>query len=67
MRLQQMNIAFAAVWISVLAAIGVLANVTSVVSWTILGALAVIPPLIVMRLWNAPEQSISESIQEALR
>lgn len=50
-----------------MAAAGVLAGVDTIVGWSILAALAVIPPFIVMRLWRAPEQSISESIQEALR
>lgn len=67
MRIQQMKIAFAAVWTCGMAAAGVLAGVDTIVGWSILAALAVIPPFIVMRLWRAPEQSISESIQEALR
>jgi hypothetical protein len=47
--------------------IGISGNVDSFSSWTFLAGLAVVPPLILMWRWNAPRQTMSESIQEALR
>jgi hypothetical protein len=47
--------------------IGIAGNVGSFSSWTLLAGLAVVLPLILMWRWNAPRQTMSESIQEALR
>ena len=48
-----------------LAAIAI--GITSVPNWIVVAGLAVVPPLVVRRLWRAPEQTISESIHEARR
>ena len=47
--------------------IGIAGNVDSFSSWTLLVGLAVVPPLMLMWGWNAPRQTMSPSIQEALR
>ena len=47
--------------------IGIAGNADSFSSWTLLAGLAVVPPLILMWRWNDPRQTMSESIQEALR
>lgn len=47
--------------------IGIAGSVDSFSSWTLLAGLALVPPLILMWRWNDPRQTMSESIQEALR
>ena len=49
----------------VLAAIAI--GITSVLNWIVVACLAVAPPLVVRSFWRAPEQTISESINEARR
>ena len=49
----------------VLAAIAL--GITSVPNWVVVACVAVVPPLVVRRFWRAPEQTISESINEARR
>ena len=57
----------ATVWVSVALIAGIAGNLNSVTSWTILAGVAVIPPIVMMWRWNAPRQTMSESIQEARR
>jgi len=52
--------------------LGVLAfsvNLTSVGAWTVLVGLGVLPPLIMLKMWNppAPAKSMSESIRDAIK
>jgi hypothetical protein len=57
----------AMLWVSVVSIAGIAANVNSFSSWTVLAGVAVLPPLVMMRRWNDPGQSMSQTIQEALR
>ncbi len=57
----------AMLWVSAVSMAGIAGNVTSLSSWTVLAGVAVLPPLVMMRRWNDPRQSMSQSIQEALR
>lgn len=54
-------------WVVMTTLFGLAIGTTSVTTWTMLVAVALIPSLVVMHFWNAPEQSTSESIREALR
>lgn len=47
--------------------IGIAGSVDAFSSWTLLAGLAVVALLILMWRWNDPRQTMSESIQEALR
>jgi hypothetical protein len=42
-------------------------GIRSVPNWVAVAGVAVVPPLVVRRFWRAPEQTISESINEARR
>ncbi len=42
-------------------------GITSIANWVLVAFVAVVPPLLVRRFWRAPEQTISESINEARR
>ena len=54
-------------WVSAAFIIGIAGNVDSLSSWSLLAVVAVVPPIVMMWRWNAPRQTMSESIQEALR
>ena len=47
--------------------VGIAGKLNSVTSWIVLAVVAVVPPVVVMWRWNDPRQTMSESIQEALR
>ena len=55
------------VWILAVLAFGYLFGMTSFASWTVLGVVALVPPAAMVRLWNAPPPSISETIRDVLR
>jgi len=42
-------------------------GITSIPYWMVVACVAVVPPLVARRFWHAPEQSISESINDARR
>ena len=67
MQREYMKVMIAAVWVLAMCAGGWVAPVTSVSGWTVLGVLALLPPIVMLRLWNDPPQSMSESIREARR
>jgi Flp pilus assembly protein TadB len=56
----------ATLWVLAVTIAGIAGNVNSLLLWTVLAAVAILPP-VVMRWWNEPRQSMSQSIQEALR
>jgi hypothetical protein len=55
------------VWILAVGALGYVLGATSLVGLAVLVAMALTPPVVMMRLWRAPSQSMSESIREARR
>jgi hypothetical protein len=59
--------AIACAWIVGLGAAALILAPESASSWTMLVAVGVLPPVVMLRLWNAPAQTMSESIREALR
>ena len=61
-----MKIALVAAWLLGLAALAFLVNLSST-GWTLLLALALLPPLIVTRLWHHPAHTMSQKIREVLR
>ena len=68
MQLVSLKGALAAVWLSAALIAGIAGNQNSVTSWTVLAGVAVIPPILeMMWRWNAPRQTMSESIQEGRR
>ena len=67
MQLVSIKSLIAMLWVSAVSIAAVAGHVNSFLGWTTLGALMVLPPLAMLRLWNEPRQSLSQSIQEALR
>jgi hypothetical protein len=67
MQLVSLKGVLATVWVSAALIGGIAGNVNSLTSWTVLAGIAVIPPTVMIWRWNAPPQTMSESIQEARR
>ena len=67
MQLLSIKAVIAVLWVSAVSIVGIAGDVNSFSSWTVLAGLAVLPPLVMMRRWNDPRQSMSQSIQEVLR
>jgi hypothetical protein len=67
MQLKYMKATIALFWILAVCGAGFLADLTSPSAWTFLVGFALLPPLVMMRYWKDPAQSMSESIQKALR
>jgi len=56
----------AMLWVVAVTIAGIVAHVNSLLLWTVLAAVALLPPVVIMRRWREPRQSMSQSIQEAL-
>jgi hypothetical protein len=67
MDLKHMKRVVAAAWILGAGIVGLVANVSSLPAEVILAVLAFGPPLVMLRLWKPPQQTIAESVQEARR
>jgi hypothetical protein len=67
MRTTYVNAGIATLSMIAAGAVGLLAPVTTPSGWFLLAAAATAPPLLSMRYWKQPAQTISESIQEVIR
>jgi hypothetical protein len=67
MHREYVKTAIVGAWVLGVGAIAFSVNLTSIPGWFAIVGLAVLPPLFMPRLWSKPAQSMSESIQEALR
>jgi hypothetical protein len=54
-------------WVIVVCLAAIVIGITSVPNWIVVAGLAIVPPLVVRNFWHTPEQTISESIDEARR
>ena len=59
--------AYAMLWVCLVFAAGLVAQLVSRSAWTVVAALAIFPPLVMMRYWKDPDQSMSESIRNVLQ
>ena len=57
----------AASWIGAILLAGRFYSVSSVLGWALLAGFGVLPLLGMLRLWNTPRESLSQTIQKALR
>lgn len=67
MHTDQLKAALIGAWILAVGVLGYILGTTSLAGWAVLAAVSVIPPVVIMRLWRAPSQSMSESIREVMR
>lgn len=66
MRIDQTKATLGSVWIALMAVIGYLVTPQTMSGWTLLTAVALTPPIVMMCFWGAPAQSMSEAIQKEL-
>lgn len=67
MRTIYVNATITALSVITAGAVGLLAPVTTASGWFMLAAVATAPPMVFMHYWKRPAQTMSESIQEAIR
>lgn len=67
MQLVSLKAVLATVWVLAVLIAGIAGDLNSLWNWTVLVGVAVVPPMIMMWRWNAPRQTMSESIREARR
>jgi hypothetical protein len=67
MQLVSIKAIIAMLWVTVVFIVGIAWSLNSFSSWTILAGVAVVPPLVMMWRWNDSRQTMSETIQKALR
>jgi hypothetical protein len=67
MHTDHLKAALIGAWILAVGVLGYILGTTSLAGWTALAIVSVIPPIVIMRLWRAPSQSMSESIREVMR
>ena len=66
MKREYMKAIVTAAWLLSAIVLGLVAGITSPVSWTILLALALTATIVTMMVWRAPAQTTSESIRDVL-
>ncbi len=67
MHLEKAKTILSGIWIVAIGATAAAAGITEVSHWLFIGAAAVAPPILARMFWQAPTQTLSESIQEARR
>jgi hypothetical protein len=67
MQLHHYKTAIVAIWVLAVGAMGMMTGLTSVQALAVLTVVALLPPVVMLRLWHDPAQSMSESIREARR
>jgi hypothetical protein len=59
-----MKFMVAAGWILLVCAMGVAIDASQASAWTMRAGICVVPPLLMLKFWHAPAQSLSESIRK---
>jgi hypothetical protein len=63
---QHMKQAIVGVWVLGWTVMALFLNVRSATAWILLIIAGVLPPLVLLRLWRPPAQTMSESIRDVL-
>ena len=67
MKVDYATIMFAGLWLMMVSAVGIASHPGSLLNWTLLAALAIVPPLLMSRWLNGPPRSMSEIIEKGRR
>ena len=67
MQTEYVKAAVIGAWILLIVTLGLAFGVTSIAGWAGLAVMSVVPPAVMLRLWQAPVPSMSETIRDALR
>jgi hypothetical protein len=54
-------------WVLSVGTVGLVFDVTSIAGWAGLAVMSAVPPAVMLRLWQAPVPSMSETIRDVLR
>ena len=57
----------AGAWILGLANVAAFLGLNSLLGWTVLAVIGLLPPIVMLRLWNPPAETTSEDIRKVLR
>jgi hypothetical protein len=55
------------VWFITAVIVALALNVGSVAAWGVVAAVAIVPPMVMLRLWSPPADTISQTIHAAKR
>ena len=66
MKNESMKSAIVGGWVLTLGAVAMSVNLASIGGWSLLLAVALVPPVLLMQLRNSTDPSMSEAIQKAL-
>jgi hypothetical protein len=66
MHYQSMKSAIVGGWVLTLGAVAMSVNLASLGGWSLLAAVALVPPVLLLQLRSSTDPSLSESIQKAL-
>ena len=66
MKIEAMRSALVGGWVLTLGVVAMSANLGSLSGWSLLAAVAIVPPVVLMQLRSSTDPSLSESIQKAL-
>jgi hypothetical protein len=67
MKPEHMKRAVLGVWALAWSVVALSINAISARGWIFLACAAVVPPLLLLRLWRPPAQTMSESIRDVLK
>ena len=67
MQLEHMKTAVVGAWMLAWGAMALSVNVSSASGWILLVGSGVLPPLMLLRMWRPPAQTMSEAIREVLK
>jgi hypothetical protein len=65
MQLEHVKLTLVTGWMSVVCAAGLVGGLTSLRSWAVLVGVSLLPSVVMMRHWNHPGRTLSQSIREA--
>jgi hypothetical protein len=67
MQIDYVKAALMAAWILAVGSLGYVSGTTSFAGWTLVAALVLAPPALMVQLWGAPSPTMSEAIRKVLR
>jgi hypothetical protein len=67
MKRKHLKAVLAVAWVLIVSAGAMASNMMPASGWLVLAIVALLPPIVMFRLWKDPPETISESIRSALR
>ena len=67
MQTEYVKAAIIAVWVLTVGTLGLAFGITSIAGWAGLAVISLVPPAVMLRLWQARVPSMSDTIRDVLR